>query len=91
MNENLSASSHCDDDDEDVWSLNTIHHLRGAQEEKEGGTRGEDWEEVRFLEHRIVKPRAEVLRCVLGRSFLCVHLVCRDSGQQPGLLGLLLR
>lgn len=49
VNENLHISSHNDNEDEEVMGLDDMQHMRDAQEEKEeGGTRGEDWEEVRF-------------------------------------------
>lgn len=46
VNENLHISSLHDNEDEEVMGLDD---MRDAHEEKEeGGTRGEDWEEVRF-------------------------------------------
>ncbi|KAM9336709.1 NBR1 autophagy cargo receptor a [Symphorus nematophorus] len=46
-NENLHISSHHDNEDEEVVGLHDMQHMRDAQLEKEeGGTRGEDWEEV---------------------------------------------
>ncbi|XP_042363391.1 NBR1 autophagy cargo receptor a [Plectropomus leopardus] len=46
-NENLHVSSHHDNEDEEVMVLNDMQNMRRIQEEKEeGGTKGEDWEEV---------------------------------------------
>lgn len=44
MNETLEGSHHGNEDDE-VVDLDVIEDTRNAQD---GGTRGEDWEEVRF-------------------------------------------
>ncbi|XP_035516906.1 NBR1 autophagy cargo receptor a isoform X2 [Morone saxatilis] len=47
VNENLRIGSHHDDEDEEVMVLNDLQKMRDPLEEKaEGGTRGEDWEEV---------------------------------------------
>lgn len=47
MNENLHLSSHHDNEDEEVMVLADMQNMRDTHEEKEeGGTRGEDWEEV---------------------------------------------
>uniref|UniRef100_UPI0037E9546D NBR1 autophagy cargo receptor a isoform X2 n=1 Tax=Semicossyphus pulcher TaxID=241346 RepID=UPI0037E9546D len=46
-NENLEISSHSDKEDEEVMVLNDMQNMRDTQEEREeGGTKGEDWEEV---------------------------------------------
>ncbi|KAG8008773.1 Next to BRCA1 gene 1 protein [Nibea albiflora] len=46
-NENLHLSSHHDNEDEEVMVLADMQNMRDTHEEKEeGGTRGEDWEEV---------------------------------------------
>ncbi|XP_051272576.1 NBR1 autophagy cargo receptor a isoform X1 [Dicentrarchus labrax] len=46
-NENLRIGSHHDNEDEEVMVLNDLQKMRDPLEEKaEGGTRGEDWEEV---------------------------------------------
>ena len=53
-NENLHISSHHDieeeeEEEEEVMVLEDMQTMRDVQEEKEeGGTRGEDWEEVRI-------------------------------------------
>ncbi|KAM7381236.1 hypothetical protein PAMA_012198 [Pampus argenteus] len=45
--ENLHVSSHHDDEDEEVVVLEDIQNLNtDTHEEKEGGTKGEDWDEV---------------------------------------------
>lgn len=44
VNETLEGSHHGNEDDE-VVDLDVIEDTRNAQD---GGTRGEDWEEVRF-------------------------------------------
>ncbi|XP_071318211.1 NBR1 autophagy cargo receptor a isoform X1 [Trachinotus anak] len=47
VNENLHISSHHDNTDEEVVVLDDVQSTKDAQEEKEeGGTRGEDWDEV---------------------------------------------
>ncbi|TKS89493.1 BRCA1 gene 1 protein [Collichthys lucidus] len=47
VNENLHLSSHHDNEDEEVMVLADMQNMRDTHEEKEeGGTRGEDWEEV---------------------------------------------
>ncbi|XP_029384061.1 NBR1 autophagy cargo receptor a [Echeneis naucrates] len=47
VNENLHISLHHDNTDEEVLVLDDIQNVKESQEEKEeGGTRGEDWDEV---------------------------------------------
>lgn len=49
MIENLRVSSHHDNEDEEAMVLDDLQNMRDPQEEKEeGGTKGEDWEEVSF-------------------------------------------
>ncbi|XP_035853140.1 NBR1 autophagy cargo receptor a isoform X2 [Sander lucioperca] len=46
-NENLHIGSHHDNEDEEVMVLDDRENMRDSQDEKEeGGTKGEDWEEV---------------------------------------------
>ncbi|XP_039643576.1 NBR1 autophagy cargo receptor a isoform X4 [Perca fluviatilis] len=46
-NENLHISSHQDNEDEEVMVLDDLENMRDSQDEREeGGTKGEDWEEV---------------------------------------------
>lgn len=46
VNENLHNSSHHDKEDEDVVVLDDLQNIK--EEKEEGGTKGEDWDEVRF-------------------------------------------
>lgn len=49
MNENVHNSSPHDKEDEEVVVLDDMQNTKDTQEEKdEGGTKGEDWDEVRF-------------------------------------------
>ncbi|GAA6214577.1 next to BRCA1 gene 1 protein-like [Lates japonicus] len=46
-NENLQISSHHENEDEEITVLDNVQTMKDTQEEKEeGGTRGEDWDEV---------------------------------------------
>lgn len=47
VSENLHNSPHHDDENEEVLVLDDVQNLTDTQEEKEeGGTKGEDWDEV---------------------------------------------
>lgn len=69
-----------DKEDDNVATLDVIQHTRNAHEE--GPTRGEDWEEVRSI-HRNLLAEESALSGITSSP--------RVSGQQPGLLRLLLR
>lgn len=49
VNENLHNSSHYDNENEELLVLGDVQNTNDTEEEKEeGGTKGEDWDEVRI-------------------------------------------